>query len=120
MKEAYFPGFIFQEISKKEFQNFMNKGKKDVEDYTEQLRQMLKNDGDETDIRLQWDKQSGLTNICIGTTAGLDLDETIILRGSLQFETRTCRRVKLFRHGTGTGSPQNRCRICPCFSRQNL
>lgn len=53
---------------------YAQKRKQDVEDYTQDLREMLKTGRRLSDIRLQWHLEDGLTNISVGTHGGLDLE----------------------------------------------
>ncbi len=61
-KEDYIPRF--NEKKKKEV----------VEKYSADLERVLHQTNLKTDIKLQWDKLTGLTNISLGIHGGLDLD----------------------------------------------
>lgn len=54
---------------------YAEKGRESIEKYVEDLKRIIKGSSLETDINLQWDKETGLRNISVGPSGGLDLNE---------------------------------------------
>lgn len=54
---------------------YADKGRERVEEYTNNLRSLLRGSGNSIDIRLNWHETDGLRNISVGVHGGFDLTD---------------------------------------------